>query len=87
MESLEKRSNNSLYGNSRYETETIDQYEIYKDDDIPMSAEEKALVRKIDFFLMPLICTIDFLQVKFILFTVKTLEIFFLNGSSSINSF
>ncbi|GAA5803984.1 major facilitator superfamily domain-containing protein [Helicostylum pulchrum] len=62
MDSLEKRSNNSLYGNNQYETETIDQYEVYKDDDIPMSAEEKALVRKIDFFLMPLICSIDFLQ-------------------------
>lgn len=67
MDSLEKRSTNSLYGNNHYETETIDQYEAYRDDDIPMSTEEKALVRKIDFFLMPLVCTIDFLQVFFFL--------------------
>jgi ACS family allantoate permease-like MFS transporter len=64
MESLEKRSNNSLYGyNHQHETDTIDQYEMYREDDVPMSMEEKALVRKIDLFLMPLICTIDFLQV------------------------
>jgi hypothetical protein len=65
MESLEKRSNNSLYGyNHQYETDTIDQYEMYRDDDVPMSMEEKALVRKIDLFLMPLICAIDFIQVQ-----------------------
>ncbi|GAN07298.1 MFS allantoate transporter [Mucor ambiguus] len=66
MESLEKRSNNSLYGynhHNQYETETIDQYGMYREDqDVPMSMEEKSLVRKIDFFLMPLICIIDFLQ-------------------------
>ncbi|KAI7906633.1 major facilitator superfamily domain-containing protein [Cokeromyces recurvatus] len=61
MGSLEKRSNASLYGN-RYEIETINQYDIYRDDDVPISMEEKSLVRKIDFFLMPIICIIDFLQ-------------------------
>lgn len=61
---MEKQSNNSLYGHDRYDTETIDRYDAYQDDDIPMSMEEKALVRKIDFFLMPLVCLIDFLQVQ-----------------------
>lgn len=61
---MEKLSNNSLYGNHRYDTETIDQYGLYNDDDIPMSTEEKTLVRKIDFFLMPLVCVIIFLQVQ-----------------------
>lgn len=69
MESLEKRSNNSLYGynhHNQYDTETIDQYGMYREDqDVPMSMEEKSLVKKIDFFLMPLICIIDFLQVGF----------------------
>lgn len=31
--------------------------------DEPMSAEERALVRKIDFFVLPIICTINLLQV------------------------
>jgi hypothetical protein len=62
---MEKQSNNSLYGHKRYDTETEDQYDAYyREDDIPMSVEEKALVRKIDFFLMPLVCIIDFLQVR-----------------------
>ena len=61
---MEKKSNNSLYGRNRYDTETIDQYDGYREDDIPMSMEEKALVRKIDFFLMPIICMINFLQVR-----------------------
>jgi hypothetical protein len=61
---MEKTSNNSLYGRNRYETETIDNYDAYREDDIPMSMEEKSLVRKIDFLLMPVVCTINFLQVK-----------------------
>lgn len=63
---MEKNSSNSLYGRNRYETDTIDQYESYREDDVPMSMEEKSLVRKIDFFLMPIVCTISFLQVRFI---------------------
>lgn len=59
---MEKNSSNSLYGRNRYETDTIDQYDTYREDDIPMSMEEKSLVRKIDFFLMPIVCTISFLQ-------------------------
>lgn len=60
---MEKNSSNSLYGRNRYETDTIDRYETYREDDVPMSMEERSLVRKIDFFLMPIVCTISFLQV------------------------
>ncbi|KAI7894134.1 major facilitator superfamily domain-containing protein [Mucor mucedo] len=59
---MEKLSDNALYGNYQDDAETIDRYGVYDDSDIPMSIEEKSLVRKIDFFLMPLVCVIIFLQ-------------------------
>lgn len=65
MTSMEKLADNTLYGNFRDDTETIDQYEMYHENDVPMSMEEKALVRKIDFFLMPFVCVTIFLQVQF----------------------
>ncbi|KAG1051219.1 hypothetical protein G6F43_006556 [Rhizopus delemar] len=60
MDSLEKRSTKSLSG--YYDKDRLTNYEEYNEDDIPMSMEEKALVRKIDLFLMPLVCLIDFFQ-------------------------
>lgn len=65
MNSMEKLSENALYGNYHDDAETIDRYGVYDDSDMPMSVEEKSLVRKIDFFLMPLVCIIIFLQVQF----------------------
>jgi hypothetical protein len=62
MDLAEKQSNKSLYGFHRQDMG--DQYGIYHDEDEPMSVEERSLVRKIDFFIMPIICIIDFLQVK-----------------------
>lgn len=61
MDSLEKRSTKSLSG--YYDKDRLTNYEEYNENDIPMSMEEKALVRKIDLFLMPLVCLIDFFQV------------------------
>ncbi|KAG1146509.1 hypothetical protein G6F37_004637 [Rhizopus arrhizus] len=60
MDSLDKRSTKSLSG--YYDKDELTNYEEYNEDDIPMSMEEKALVRKIDLFLMPLVCLIDFFQ-------------------------
>ncbi|KAI8377442.1 major facilitator superfamily domain-containing protein [Radiomyces spectabilis] len=56
---FEKRSNQSLYGRDEY-----DHYDVYgyNDQDQPMSTEEKALVRKIDFYIMPIVCIINCLQ-------------------------
>ncbi|CAO3672344.1 unnamed protein product [Rhizopus stolonifer] len=59
MDLEEKRSTKSL--NGYYDME-YSNYDGYEEDDIPLSMEEKALVRKIDFFIMPLICLIDFFQ-------------------------
>ncbi|KAI9320491.1 major facilitator superfamily domain-containing protein [Dichotomocladium elegans] len=55
---IEKRSNQSLYSR-----EDEDQYSFgFIDDDQPTSLEEKVLVRKIDIFVMPIICIINLLQ-------------------------
>lgn len=54
-ESIEKLSSNAA---NNYE------FNMFVDQDAPTTKEEKALIRKIDFFIMPIICVIDFLQVK-----------------------
>ena len=63
MDMQEKTSNKSL--TSAYDKEEIGRYDDYEQDDVPMSAEEKALVRKIDLYILPIICMIDFFQVIF----------------------
>ncbi|CEG63680.1 hypothetical protein RMATCC62417_00788 [Rhizopus microsporus] len=60
MDMQEKMSNKSL--TSAYDKEEIGRYDDYEQDDVPMSAEEKALVRKIDLYILPIICMIDFFQ-------------------------
>ncbi|KAI8140043.1 major facilitator superfamily domain-containing protein [Fennellomyces sp. T-0311] len=63
---VEKQSSQSLYGRHDYTHDyASSHYEHslgYSEDDQPMSTEERALVRKIDFFVMPIICTINLLQ-------------------------
>ena len=65
---VEKQSSQSLYGRNDYTNDyESSRYEHsigYSEDDQPMSTEERALVRKIDFFVMPIICTINLLQVQ-----------------------
>lgn len=66
MDHMEKRSNQSLCGKDEPPYDDLYDHSYgysVTDDDEPMSEEEKMLVRKIDFFVMPIICIIDLLQV------------------------
>ena len=63
---IEKQSSQSLYGRRYTHEDDESHYDHsigYSENDQPMSTEERALVRKIDFFVMPIICTINLLQV------------------------
>ncbi|KAI9316391.1 major facilitator superfamily domain-containing protein [Dichotomocladium elegans] len=58
LNNMEKTSTPSLYAeNNRYDTSYG-----YSVEEPIKSSEERALVRKLDFYIMPIICVLDFLQ-------------------------
>lgn len=69
MDTMEKASSQSLYGREYDQSYMYNDnyYQNYGDphEDLPESEEERALVRKIDLLVMPVVCLIDLLQVGF----------------------
>jgi hypothetical protein len=63
MESFEKQQNQTPYSFNRHDLATMGRYDDYLED-TGSSVEEKNLVRKIDFFVMPIICVVNLLQVN-----------------------
>lgn len=59
-DSIEKLSSNAA--DDSYD------FNLFTSQNAPTTKEEKALIRKIDFFIMPIICVIDFLQVSSLYF-------------------
>lgn len=67
MENSEKRSNVESYNTHDAHMDFYETSYGYSEDDGPTSAEESALVRKLDLLIMPIICILDFLQASAVL--------------------
>ncbi|KAI9278607.1 major facilitator superfamily domain-containing protein [Phascolomyces articulosus] len=62
LNNLEKRTSQSYYATDGEHYDGYDTSYGYSEDDPEKTAEERALVRKLDLYIMPIVCILDFIQ-------------------------